>query len=615
MTTNQTAPAPAPAQQQPAPAKDKPAAKNKAKDNANPETLGGVLIPGGIITGLIGLCWLAHTFGLGVVIAALIACALAATALLAMRARRSVKAARRMARLGAGGAGPGRGGSPRRGGGRGATGGGSRGGSRGGGRGGSGGGSPRGGGRSRGGAMAPGPNARKPGGMGATKSPSGGLLGGTRNGGGKGKGSNGGAGSLLGAGPRGGGGKSPGTRRGLLGKMSPGGSGSHHSPRKPNAKNAPSKGKAGGLGGALGLAPKAGGGKGPKGKSPRLPSADKAAAKLLKASKANKGHDGGGKAPKLDKLTAKPKTKTTGKGGGKGSKRKAPKPRRVSYGAPMGPVRKSTYWAGAKLRKHTTRKTRMRIKKVVGPVRATGRAVGRASTPLAYAWRYTSHAFLSLHMALGSVRYTGAGPNWLKPLAMTLHACTSPFARAVAWSGSWSWLNTWIYTRTGGGRNAGSDRSYPTSVAEARPIRPHTPVTRPAAAAPPTTGGIPAMASDLTPALPLVAAIDAVRTAGVMLTIHPADDMVGYELTIRQLAELQYAIGDVVRQAANSTRENFKVNPAVPEAYDDTAAYMRAIGDRLAAIPYLFRMLHAEQLDNIANPTPAAAKWDIRANN
>lgn len=122
------------------------------------------------------------------------------------------------------------------------------------------------------------------------------------------------------------------------------------------------------------------------------------------------------------------------------------------------------------------------------------------------------------------------------------------------------------------------------------------------------------MASDLTPALPLVAAIDAVRTAGAMLLIHPADNMVGYEMTIRQLAELEYAISDVVRAAAASTRDNFKVNPAVPEAYDDTAAYMRATGDRLAALPYLFRLLHAEQIDNIENPTPAAAKWDINAN-
>lgn len=608
MTTQQTAPAPAPAQQQNAPAKDKPAAKNKAKDTANPETLGGVLIPGGIITGLIGLCWLAHHFGLGIVIAGLIACAMAATALIATRARRSVKSARRMAKLGAGGGGPGRGGSRSGGATRSATGGGSRSGGRSGGgsgRSGARSGALRSGGGSRSGAPKPGPNARKPGGLGGTKSPSGGLLGsGPRNGGGKRKGSTGGVGSLLGAGTRKGGGKSPNTRRGLLGAMGPGGSASPKSPRKPNAKNAPRKSS----GGGLGLSPKRGGGKSPKRNSPKLPTPDKAAAKLRKAAKNNRGHDGGSKAPKIDRLTTKPRTTPAGRG-----TRKAP--RRVSHAAPMGPARKGAYWAGAKLRKHTTRKHRMRIKKIIGPVRATKNALGRASTPLAYAWRYGSRAFLSLHMGLGSVRYTGAGPNWIRPLARVMHACTSPFARALAHTGSWGWLNAWIYTRTGGGVHAGTDRRYPTSVADARPIRPHTPVTRPAAAAPPTTaGGIPAMGANIQHSLPLVAAIDAINTASAMFIINPAEDMISYDMAMRQLAEVEYAMSNLVRTAAEATREHFKVNPAIPEAYEDTAAYMRMSGDRLAAIPYLFRLLHGEQLENIENPTPQAAKWDVRAN-
>lgn len=277
--------------------------------------------------------------------------------------------------------------------------------------------------------------------------------------------------------------------------------------------------------------------------------------------------------------------------------------------APMGARRKVGYWAGSKLRKHTSRKLRRRGRAVTAPLRAAARGFARVGSPVAARlWRHGSRAFLKAHMALGSVRYSGPGPAWARPLARLLHTITSPAARLVAASGSWGWLNSWMYRHT-----SPAKPTKPAAHTTARPTS-HRPVHRPAAgggASIPTQGGT---MSSLQPAMPLVYAAEAVRSAGAMLLINPAENMVGYELTIRQLAELQYAISSVVAAAAASTRESFKVNPAVPEAYDDTAGYMRSVGDRLGAIPYLFRLLHAEQIDNIENPTVQAAKWDIDAN-
>ncbi|WP_329126068.1 hypothetical protein [Streptomyces sp. NBC_01353] len=118
----------------------------------------------------------------------------------------------------------------------------------------------------------------------------------------------------------------------------------------------------------------------------------------------------------------------------------------------------------------------------------------------------------------------------------------------------------------------------------------------------------------MTYAAPLEQAADAVRQAGAMLLTSPAENMVGYEQTLHALATLQEAIGDVVRHAGETTRENFKVNPAIAEAYDDTASYASNLAQRLTEIPTLFRQLHEEQIDNIENPTVQARKWDISAN-
>ncbi|WP_207309616.1 hypothetical protein, partial [Streptomyces kasugaensis] len=48
-----------------------------------------MLVPGGILTGLIGLCWMTHRFGLTAVVAAVVTCAAAAAIGIARRNRRS----------------------------------------------------------------------------------------------------------------------------------------------------------------------------------------------------------------------------------------------------------------------------------------------------------------------------------------------------------------------------------------------------------------------------------------------------------------------------------------------------------------------------------------------
>ncbi|MEU3399352.1 hypothetical protein AB0H40_22110, partial [Streptomyces filamentosus] len=85
------------------------------------DSLAGLLLPGGAITGLISLCWLIHQFGLPVVIFAILAAAATAVTAAAIKASDRIKAAKRTWRgRTAGGAGPGvgrngaRGGTDRR---------------------------------------------------------------------------------------------------------------------------------------------------------------------------------------------------------------------------------------------------------------------------------------------------------------------------------------------------------------------------------------------------------------------------------------------------------------------------------------------------------------------
>ncbi|MGY1439510.1 hypothetical protein [Streptomyces reniochalinae] len=389
----------------------------------------------------------------------------------------------------------------------------------------------------------------------------------------------------------------------LLGGKSGGLGGNHRAPKKGGSgggagtlkaakQRANRSGKSGGN--RLGLSPDK---KSPAAKQNKPLGAAASLRRLAKAAKSNAGAKiGDARAEKL-KPTSRPTAAEA-------------LPKR-EYPKPDGKLRTAGYWAGQKLRRHTSPKTRLRIRKVTSPIRHGASRINRVASPLlARAWRHGSRGFIAAHMALGSIRYSNRGPNWLRPLAKVLHAITTPAARAVAWTGGIGWLNRWMYQHTSdqpARRTASTER--PTF---ARTAGSHTPISRPADAAGPAIGGVPV--TNIQPAMPLVNAAEAVRMAGAMLIINPADNMVGYEMTIRQLADLQSAIASVIRAAAASTREDFKVNPAVSEAYDDTAAYMDSIAARLGSIPYLFRVIHAEQIDNIENPTVAAAKWDIGAN-
>ncbi|MFE7780386.1 hypothetical protein [Streptomyces nigrescens] len=678
----------------PTPTKPTSTTKTSKKKPTNPDaphdtTLGGVLIPGGVITGLIALCWMTHQFGLGPVIFGLLACAAAASAALAVKTRNAIRKAtgRKSGALrSAGGAGPGtRGvlgssGSARNPSGAlssaGRTGSGTRslgssgrssGGasmlSQGGRRSGSGFGM-------TGGAPKPtGPVSRKPAGFGSFAKTGPAAAGGSNSvpkqtgpALGKTAAATGGAGKPLGSGKSAGGkgllgggskasgagtssGGKGGSRRGLLGRkgsMSGGGnlgaSGSSTGNKKSSAGHKKSKNNGTGGGSPTGKAGAAAArgrlgaflrrnsttpaqpatAKGHDKKkptpgtptSPVTPKQAKDAKKAAKAAKNNKGHNG--TTPKPGNLKAKTKPTT----GAKKNKSKKPwkSPSTNRHRAPIGPARRGTYWVGKKLRKHTSRTTRLRIKKVVGPVRSAARNFNRFASPLlAHTVRFASRAILHSHMLLGTIRYTSAGPNWLRPFTRLLHVVTSPVARLVATSGSWRWMNSWIYRHT---------TPQPGTTGKAAPAQPtapvagpHRAVTSPAATTAGTSTKGSTTVSSIQHTMPLIYAAEAVRAAGVMLLVNPAENMIGYEATMRQLADVQHAIGQVVQAAGLSTQENFKVNPAVSDAYFDTAGYAHTVGERLGSIPDLFRIIHAEQIENIENPTPQAAKWDQSANN
>ncbi|MFJ9410829.1 hypothetical protein [Streptomyces sp. NPDC101393] len=351
-------------------------------------------------------------------------------------------------------------------------------------------------------------------------------------------------------------------------------------------------------------------GAGPRGGGGRKPSL------LDKAARRNRGNNAE-RSPGPEHLKAPPKKPKNGNGRGKPGRKKNPTtlnkqqaPARRSRAATTW-KRRGQYRAGRFLRKHTSATVRHRIRGAAGALRAAGRTVSRYGSPLlARGWRYGGRALMRAHMALGNIRYSTLGPNWVRPLAKVLHLITTPAARVMAWMGTWGWLNRWMYQHTS---------AQPTQPKRPphtrRPAAAHRPVTSPgsAGATSASSKGV-AVSYGLEHTLPLRYAAETVRNAGAMMVLNPADNMVGYEATIRALTEVQRAIGDVIRMAAISSRENFKVNEAIPEAYDDTAVYAYALGGRLESIPTLYRIIHAEQLDNIENPTPQGAKWDQSAN-
>ncbi|PNE41608.1 hypothetical protein [Streptomyces noursei] len=337
---------------------------------------------------------------------------------------------------------------------------------------------------------------------------------------------------------------------------------------------------------------------------------------MVKATRGNENGAAAESTPDTGKLTAQPKKpskvgKSTKPGRKKSSGTAGKQPRARRSQAAMGPVRWASYQAGRFSRKHTSPVTRQRLRAVTGGVRAAGRAAARWGNPvLARVWRYGSRGLLNAHMVLGSIRYSTIGPNWLRPLAKVLHIVYSPAARMLAWAGTWGWLNRWMYQHT----SHQPTRSTPPRRSHRPASAPHRTITSPGRSEATVNLAKGVAVSGLEHTSPLRYAAETVRAAGAMMVLNPAHNMVGYEATIRALVDVQRAIGDVIHMAAINSRENFRVNEAIPEAYDDTAVYAHALAGRLESIPTLFRIIHAEQIDNIENPTPQGAKWDQSAN-
>ncbi|MCF1592508.1 hypothetical protein [Streptomyces muensis] len=616
--------------------------------------LAGVLIPGGVITGLISVCWLAHVFGLPIVIFAILAAAATATTAAVIRAgRRAAQVASRRNRAGngTGGGGPGRGtGAGRRGGA--GTGAGRSGGGLSGNR--SGGSGPRRSGAGSRGTTGPGGGpSRKPVGLGpnrASSNRSGGLNTSPRSN----KGGLGGNRSTAGPKPMKGslfGGGGPGSKG--LGSKGPGGKG----PGTPGSGNLNRKGAGGGKGSAVP-------GKSGKGMLEGLSDGSRALGKDAKAlagkikdlggKKAPKGTTGAGKGAPTGKGTGAGGKKAPGKGPGKGAPgkpgkvspagkgkgkgaAKGPKgsgkkkhkvgkakaPRHAGYTWKRNPIRKTKSAAGKVYRKVSSPRFRHRMNKVATPFRAVFRGTRRhGGKLLANAMRWGGRAVLSLNSFLGTVRFSTMGPNWLRPLSRVLYWATSPLAKLVNVSRTWSWLNAWVYktaTASPLPAPAAAKKAGPVPTAGGGTAAPvptsggHAPVPSPATAAG-TAGGTPVDNAPVHHAYPLIYAADAIRMAAAAFAAAPADSMKGYEAVIENLGHLEFAMCHLMHDIAQVTEDDFKVNPEIPNQYRTIGIHFLALGAFVDSAHKVYREIHAEQLDNIENPTWQGRKWDLSEN-
>lgn len=622
-----TAPAPSPAAVQPPASGSTAAADPQAQrtprrhsTSSSDGSLAGVLIPGGALTGLISLCWLIHQFGLPVVIFAILAAAATATTALVIKVGRRVAKGSRAGRTGrgTGGAGPGGGRRSGAGGGRAARGGGSLSQRN---RSGSAGHSARrtGGGK---GSTTPGALSRKPAGMGSVKTPSGRSGTGPRNSSsstpGKGLGSarsGSGAkpykGSLFGGRPgsgpggaQGGGGKhrkprTPGTnspRGGLLNRKSPG-SGTGIGTTAPGSQKTNRKGNtlAGKGGSGAGAVPKTsvGGGRG--------------GAKIIPFPRRGKGSGKAGSGSGKGKTPKGPGKKKTGKA-------KAPRHRRYTWKRPH---RKLAAVVGRGYKKVTSKKFRRGVRRAGTPFRAVYRGSKKhGGKLLANTMRWGGRAMLSMHSALGSVRYSSAGPNWVRPLSKVLFWATSPMAKLITVSRTWSWLNSWVY-RTATARPAPKPAAAKapaagTGTPASPPAGGHTPVPSPAAATAPK--GTSVDNSPVQHTYPLIYAADAIRTAGQAFAAAPSDSMKGYEAVIEHLGQVNYAMFELMHRVATVTEDDFKVNTHIPDQFRMIGVHFLALGQFIDSAHALYRQIHAEQLENIENPTWQGRKWDVSVN-
>ncbi|MGW3308328.1 hypothetical protein ACWDG9_17280 [Streptomyces sp. NPDC001073] len=623
----------------------------RRRSATNDDSFAGILVPGGVLVGMISLCWLIHTFGLRIVIFAVLAAAAAATTALVLKGGRAATRGRGRRNGGAsrsnGGAGPGRGG--RSGGGSGAGRSGRSGSGAGAGR--SGGGRGSGGsGRGRGsGGLGSGGGSRRPGAL----NRSGAGLGSTGRGRGMGSGGLGGGGSRNPAGK--GGGK----------KMSPVGLGGKK-PRNtsPGTKGPSTSGMWGGLfggakGGGLAGGPKSSGkGKGARGLSPkggkhRKPSASGGASspsilgRILRRKKNGSGTGSGSpaspkrktpktpttpktKAPKVGKgAPGSPKGKGKGKKGGKAPASPKGKKKGKKAGGSPSPWKHPLPARGGRrvttfIRRHTNPRLWRGVRRAASPFRRAWRAANRIGQPLAARFiRHATSMITGLHVILGSVRLSTAGPNWLRPMARVLFWCTTPLARVVAASRSWGWLNRWMYrnaTAIPGATPAPKRRIAVVAAGTPGgggcfPGGTHNPVASPAGAKGTTVGAVvPYSTNPMLHAMPLVYAAHAIDDAGIAFASAPADSMRGYEAVIENLPPVNLALKFVLDETATTTEESFKVDPIIPDQLRAIARACMDMGIFVHSVHHdLYRGLHGEQIENFEQPTWQGEKWDISA--
>ncbi|MFD6534993.1 hypothetical protein [Streptomyces goshikiensis] len=582
----------------------------------------GAILPGAILSGLVSLCWLIHQFGLPAVALALLAVAVTTTTALVIKAgRRTAKTAARLGRTGrggSGGAGPGGRSSNRSGSGTGRrSAGGTGGGSRAGGRGGLGKQGGRGLGPQRN--TAPGALSRKPAGLGGGKSPFG--LGGSK----PPKNSaartlaNTAGGSRPTAGP-----KSP--KGSLFGGSSKKGNLFPHSSGRdagPFGKHGGSK--TNGLGPNSGSGTNSTGPKNGKGKNNRKGTTPASPTAPNGGSPAGTTPGQPGTAP-----AATPGAPSHRKASALGRRvrqlrRGAVKSAAVvkrAYTASTSPKFRSRVRAAAKMpvksvrairkfyRAATSLKVRNRLRKMARPLKWS---YGIGSKVLANGIRWGRRGVMALHSALGMVRSSTLGPNWLRPMARLLYWATTPLARLASASGSWGWLQGWIY------KHATSKPTAPSTPAGGKSTTTPTSTTGshqkvPAPTSAPSATGTPVSSSLSQHAYPLQRAREAIALARIAFASAPADNMKGYETVIQNLGLVNWSMAALMQTVAHVTETEFRVNAAVPERFRWIATQFIHLGGFIDAAHQVYRQVHAEQISNYEQPTWQGRKWDISAN-
>lgn len=625
-TATVTVPPPAAAQPQAsgaAPATSsstQPTQRRRTASQKNGELVGAIL-PGAVLGGLVSLCWLIHQFGLPAVALALLAIAVTTgTALVIKAGRRTAKSAARLGRggrRGGGGAGPGGRSANRSGGGGGRrSAGGSGAGTRGGGRGGLG----KQGGRgpgSRG--TVPGALSRKPSGLGGGKSPFG--LGGSSP-----KNSaartlaNTAGGSRPTAGP-----KSP---KGSLfgGSSKKGGFAPHSSGRDagPFGKGGGSKSNGLGGSGSNSTGPKNGKKKNKRnGTTPTAPGGGTPAGTTPGTTPGSAGVGTSGTAPAATPGAPKHRKASALGRRMRQLRRGAVKTAALvnrAYRATTSPKFRSKVRTAAKLpvksvramrkfyRAATSLKVRNRLKKMVRPVKWS---YGVGSKVLAHGFRWGRRAVMVVHSALGMVRSSTLGPNWLRPMARVLYWASTPLARLASASGSWGWLQGWIYKNATSRPAAPSGPAAGSTTAGSAPGA-HQKVPAPTSA--PSATGTPVSSSLSQHAYPLQRAREAIALARIAFAAAPADNMKGYEMVIQNLGLVNWSMAALMQTVANVTETEFRVNAAVPERFRWIAGQFITLGGFIDTAHQVYRQIHAEQIANIEQPTWQGRKWDISAN-